>query len=106
MSWDIKGIQQWGWKKHPAGAVIKDPGNSRSFKTGVAHLSAYAMKKNAANVSSALFYCPDSAILIKNEKVVGIDYDFVKAAESVPQNVRLTLSKWLTNQNLINDVEV
>ena len=79
MSWDIKGIQQWGWKKHPAGAVIKDPGNSRSFKTG--GWRTFRPVRDEEKCSQCLIcfvYCPDSAILIKNERVVGIDYDFCK----------------------------
>ena len=69
MSWDIKGIQQWGWKKHPAGAVIKDPGNSRSFKTG--GWRTFRPVRDEEKCSQCL-------ICFVYEKVVGIDYDFCK----------------------------
>lgn len=67
------------WKELPIGGVILNPGSAKEFMTG-----DWATKKPIhipANCISCLFcwaYCPDSAIIVKDGKVVGIDYDHCK----------------------------
>jgi pyruvate ferredoxin oxidoreductase delta subunit len=79
MTWEIKDIQKWDWKKHPAGAVIKDPGNSCQFKTGGWRTFRPIRDDKICNQCLICYvYCPDSAIIVKDEKVVGVDYNFCK----------------------------
>ncbi len=79
MTWDIAEIQKWNWKEHPPGGVIKDAGNSRSFKTG--GWRAFRPVRDENKCSQCLIcyvYCPDSAIIAKGDKITGIDYSFCK----------------------------
>lgn len=79
MNWDISEIQKWDWKKHPFGGIIKDPGNSRTFKTGGWRTFRPVRDENKCTQCLICYvYCPDSAIITMDDKIVGIDYDFCK----------------------------
>jgi pyruvate ferredoxin oxidoreductase delta subunit len=79
MSWDITGIEEWNWRKHPAGSVIRDPGNSRNFKTGSWRSQRPVRDVEKCNDCLICFvYCPDSAILTEEGKMLGVNLDFCK----------------------------
>lgn len=79
MSWDIKDIGKWSWRDHPPGAVIKDPGNSRQFKTG--GWRSRRPVRNDERCSHCLvcfMFCPDSSIVVEDGKVAAFNLDFCK----------------------------
>jgi pyruvate ferredoxin oxidoreductase delta subunit len=79
MTWDITEIQKWSWKKHPLGGIINDPGNSRKFETGGWRAFRPVRDENKCTQCLICFvYCPDSAILTKDDKIEDIDYRFCK----------------------------
>lgn len=79
MTWDITEIQKWNWKKHSPGGIIKDPGNSRKFETGGWRAFRPVRDENKCTQCLICFvYCPDSAIIAKDDKIAGIDYRFCK----------------------------
>jgi len=91
MTWDITDIQSWDWKKYPGGAVIKDSGNSKQFKTG--GWRTFRPVRDEEKCSQCLIcyvFCPDSSITTGNDKITGIDLDFCKGcgicAEECPRD--------------------
>jgi len=67
------------WKEIPIGGLIVEPGNAAEYKTGGwrTMCPVYDPKK-CINCMLCWVYCPDSAIMVKDGKVVGIDYDHCK----------------------------
>ncbi|MCK4256439.1 4Fe-4S binding protein [candidate division WOR-3 bacterium] len=67
------------WKELPIGCIIEEGGTSRKFKTGDWRSErAIFSKEKCTNCLLCYIYCPDDSIIMKNDKVVGIDYDFCK----------------------------
>lgn len=67
------------WKEIPIGGLILEPGSAAKYKTGGWRVSKPV--HDAGKCIHCLFcwlYCPDSAIIVKDGKVVGIDYDHCK----------------------------
>jgi pyruvate ferredoxin oxidoreductase delta subunit len=68
-----------GWKDIPEGGVIPEPGTSAKYKTG-----SWRSKKPIRDEEKCIhclvcwMYCPDGAIIVENEKIVGINYDYCK----------------------------
>jgi len=64
-----------GWKEVPRGAIVAEPGNSVEYQTG-----DWRSERPVIDFSKCiqcLFcwgYCPDGAIKVENQKVVGVDY--------------------------------
>jgi len=68
-----------GWKDLPIGCTIEKGGTSRDFKTGDWRSERPEFLKDKCNNCLLCYiYCPDDAILMKDDKVVGIDYDYCK----------------------------
>jgi pyruvate ferredoxin oxidoreductase delta subunit len=68
-----------GWKDLPWGGIIPNPGSARAFLTGGWRSDRPVW--DAEKCTSCLtcwVYCPDMAILTKDGKVTGIDYDYCK----------------------------
>ncbi|MCD6098029.1 4Fe-4S binding protein [bacterium] len=68
-----------GWKDVPIAGLIVEPGNSVEYKTG--SWRSYRPVWHPENCIHCLFcfyYCPDSAIMVKDGKMTGINYDFCK----------------------------
>ncbi|WP_456455956.1 pyruvate synthase subunit PorD [Thermovibrio sp.] len=67
------------WKEMPIGAVIPEPGSSEKYNTGEwrAWRPVFEAEK-CVNCMLCWVFCPDSCILVKEEKMVGIDYDHCK----------------------------
>ncbi len=67
------------WNEIPIGGQIIDAGNSEEFKTG----DWRAMKPlwhedKCKNCMFCWAVCPDMSIIVKDGKVIGIDYDHCK----------------------------
>jgi pyruvate ferredoxin oxidoreductase delta subunit len=64
-----------GWKEVPRGGMIIEPGSAEEYETG--SWRTFRPRWHEDRCIQCLrcwIYCPDSAIIVKDGKVVGIDY--------------------------------
>jgi len=67
------------WKEMPIGGMIVEAGNSEQYDTG--SWRTYRPVRDEAKCIHCLrcwILCPDSAIIVKDGKMVGFDYDHCK----------------------------
>lgn len=81
-----------GWKEIPIGLVL-DSGTSKDFETGDWRSEKPIWDENkCTHCLICWIYCPDSAIIIKDGKVQGIDYKHCKGcgicAEECPPKIK------------------
>ena len=68
-----------GWRELDAGGVITKPGCSEEYDTGSWRVfRPVFIPENCIHCFFCWIYCPDSAVLTEEGKVVGIDYDHCK----------------------------
>ncbi len=68
-----------GWQELPCGAIIDDMDAVKENKTGAwRSMRPVWNKEKCRQCLLCWIYCPDSAILVVDGKVVGIDYDYCK----------------------------
>lgn len=68
-----------GWKALTKGGVIEGGGSAKEFKTGDWRSSRpVLLSEKCINCMACWMYCPDSAVIVKDGKVVGFDYDYCK----------------------------
>lgn len=67
------------WKELPIGGVIDEGGTAEEYKTGGwrAFRPVWSSEK-CINCLRCWIHCPDTSILVKEGKVVGIDYEHCK----------------------------
>lgn len=68
-----------GWKEIPIGGMITEAGNAMDYETG--DWRTFRPVVDEEECIDCLFcwvYCPDSAIMVKEGKYAGIDYDHCK----------------------------
>lgn len=82
-----------GWQEIPIGGVILDAGNSVEYNTGTWRAQRPVL--DATKCTHCLIcwiYCPDSSIVIENERMVGFDLQHCKGcgicAEVCPKGAR------------------
>lgn len=64
-----------GWRDLPRGGVIEDAGNAREYHTGDWRTMRPVWDaEKCINCFFCWVYCPDASILVKDGKVVGINY--------------------------------
>jgi len=81
-----------GWKEIPIGLVLEG-GTSKKFETGDWRSDKPIWDpKKCTHCLICWIYCPDTAIIIKDGKVQGIDYRYCKGcgicAEECPPKIR------------------
>lgn len=81
-----------GWKELPIGLSLKS-GTSQEFETGDWRSDKPIWdEKKCTHCLICWIYCPDSAIIIKDGKVQGIDYRYCKGcgicAEECPPKIK------------------
>ena len=68
-----------GWQEMPIGGMIVEAGNSDEYKTGGWRTyKPVFTEERCVSCFRCWIQCPDSAILVADSKVVGIDYDHCK----------------------------
>jgi pyruvate ferredoxin oxidoreductase delta subunit len=68
-----------GWRELEIGAVITNPGSSQEYKTGEWRSWRPVFEKDkCVNCMLCWVFCPDSSIIVSDQKVVGVDYDHCK----------------------------
>ncbi len=68
-----------GWQELPCGAIITDLQAVKENKTGSWRSQRPVWSREKCRQCLLCWiYCPDSAIMVKDGKVVGNDYDYCK----------------------------
>lgn len=79
MKWEIEGIETWPWSRHPLGLAGLAPGNSVLVRTGNWRSQRPVWEKERCNSCLLCFiFCPDAAVVVKEGKMAGIDYEHCK----------------------------
>jgi len=68
-----------GWRDIPSGGLIVEAGNSVRYDTGA--WRAFRPVRDVERCTNCLIcwvFCPDSSILVQNEKMVGFDLGHCK----------------------------
>jgi pyruvate ferredoxin oxidoreductase delta subunit len=67
------------WKEIPVAGIIPTAGTAQEFKTGDWRTrKPIHDEKKCINCLRCWIYCPDASIMVKDGKVIGIDYDHCK----------------------------
>ena len=70
------------WQELAKGCLIQEAATSLNFKTGDwRSMRPVWSEDKCIQCLFCWVYCPDSAILVEDEKVVGIDYEHCKGCE-------------------------
>ncbi len=79
MTWDISNIKKWKVGDHPAGVTIPEGGTAHQYKTGGWRSEKPEwFEDRCTHCMICWMFCPDTSIEIKDEKMVGIDFDHCK----------------------------
>lgn len=77
--WDIDGIGEWTSNQYPRGAVIPTGGNSDDYVTGGWRSQRpFRDDEKCTQCLLCWVWCPDTSIVVKDEKVVDFDLDHCK----------------------------
>ena len=72
-------MEEKGWKEIPLAGIITEPGSARKYKTGTWRTFRPVWDKDKCiHCFFCWVNCPDSSIIVKDEKMTGIDYDHCK----------------------------
>ena len=79
MKWDISEMDSWTYKEFPPGAVIPESGNSHDYVTG-GWRSERPVRSDEKCTQCLLCWivCPDTSVMVADEKVVDFDLDHCK----------------------------
>lgn len=79
MKWDITKSNEWKTQDFPRGAVIPEAGNSDYYSVGSWRSERPVRSDEVCSQCMLCFiFCPDSAVIVEDEKVVGFDYEHCK----------------------------
>jgi len=68
-----------GWKEIPIGGLIKEAGSALKYKTGDWRSRRPIVDfDKCTSCLTCWIYCPDSAVIVKDQKMTGINYDYCK----------------------------
>lgn len=72
-------MKEKGWKDIPWGGLILEEGNAEEYKTGSWRTYRPVWdEKKCTHCLLCWVYCPDSSIIVKEEKFKQFDYDHCK----------------------------
>ncbi len=72
-------MKEKGWKELPAGGLILEAGNAADYHTGGWRTYRPVRdEKKCIQCLQCWIFCPDSAVIVKDGKVVAFDYDHCK----------------------------
>ncbi len=79
MKWDISKINSWKSDEFPRGAIIPEAGNSHYYSTGGWRSERPHRDDDTCNQCLLCWiFCPDTAVVVRDEKVVDFDLDHCK----------------------------
>lgn len=68
-----------GWKELPPAGLILEAGNAAQYKTGTWRSTRPVWDASKCiSCFMCWLHCPDGSILVKSDKVAGINYDYCK----------------------------
>ena len=68
-----------GWKELPMAGLILEPGSAAKYQSGTWRTQRPVhYPDKCKHCLSCWIYCPESAVQVNDEKVVGIDFDHCK----------------------------
>jgi pyruvate ferredoxin oxidoreductase delta subunit len=77
--WDVSDINTWKSDQFPLGAVIPEAGNSHDYVTGGWRSERpYRDDEKCTQCLLCWVFCPDSSVLVEDEKVTDFDLDHCK----------------------------
>ena len=77
--WDIGGIGEWTSDQYPRGACIPTGGNSDDYVTGGWRSQRpFRDEDKCTQCLLCWVWCPDTSVVVKDEKVVDFDLDHCK----------------------------
>ena len=72
-------MKEKGWKEIPIAGLIVEAGNAEKYKTGDWRtFKPVRDVEKCTNCLNCWIYCPDTSILVSEEKMTGFDYDHCK----------------------------
>ena len=75
----MSGKKEPGWKDIPRGGMILEAGNAEKYETGSwRSMRPIRDDEKCIHCLRCWIFCPDSAIIVEDRKVVGIDLDHCK----------------------------
>lgn len=75
----LKKEEKKGWKELPECDLIIGGGTAKQFKTGDWRTKRpILLPDKCIHCMSCWVYCPDAAVIVKDGKVIGFDYDLCK----------------------------
>lgn len=86
-------IKKEGWRELPIGGLILEPGTAKKNKTGSwRNQRPIRDEKRCIHCLLCWIYCPEGTIIVKDEKVVGVDLEYCKGCgicvEECPPKVK------------------
>lgn len=79
MTWDISKMGEWTYKQFPPGAVIPTAGNSDDYITGGWRSERpWRSDEKCTQCLLCWIVCPDTSVMVADEKVVDFDLDHCK----------------------------
>ena len=67
------------WKELPIGGIVDEGGTSSQYRTGDWRSQRPIWDENKCiQCLQCWIHCPDSAIIVKDEKMMGINYEYCK----------------------------
>ncbi|MCG2808464.1 MAG: 4Fe-4S binding protein [Coriobacteriia bacterium] len=74
MKWDISNINEWTVEDFPHAAIIPESGNSDDYNVGGWRSERpYRDDEVCTQCMLCWIFCPDTAVVVKDEKVVDFD---------------------------------
>ena len=74
-----KPIDQYTWKDIPIGCVVTEAGNAHEYKTGDWKSQRPVVDKDKCIKCGVCWvFCPDSSVIVENEKMTGFRYSHCK----------------------------
>jgi len=85
--------KEQGWREIPVGVKILDAGNAAEYITGGWRtFKPVRDEEKCRHCLLCWIYCPDAAVLVEDDKVVGVDYNHCKGcgicARECPPRIR------------------
>lgn len=72
-------MKEKGWKEIPEAGLILEAGNATKYNTGSWRaLCPVRDEGKCVNCLTCWVYCPDSSVIVKDNKIVGIDLEHCK----------------------------
>ena len=72
-------MKEKGWKEIPEAGLILEGGNASKYNTGSWRAFCPVRdEEKCVNCLTCWVYCPDSSVIVKDNKIVGIDLEHCK----------------------------